>query len=92
MCFQNISHQKIHTFWNCAVNDEAPSTSSHIVEQIEIIQGVFLPGISQLNDSVPDKKRKGKTQFSPRKDSKKKKNGFDIAYLLSHQLMDRVIE
>ena len=35
-----------------------------IVEQIEDIQAVVLPGISQLNDSAPDKKRADQTQFS----------------------------
>ena len=40
---QNISHQKIYTFWYCDVNDEAPLTSSQIFEQIEVIQGVVLP-------------------------------------------------
>ena len=39
---QNISHQKLYTFWHCIVNDEAPSISSQIVEQIEVIQGVVL--------------------------------------------------
>ena len=34
-----------------------------IVEQIEDIQAVVLPGISQLNDSVPDKQRADQTQF-----------------------------
>ena len=29
-----------------SINDEVASTSSQIVEQIEIIQGVVLPGIS----------------------------------------------
>ena len=54
--FQNISHQKIYTFWYCDVSDEAPLTSSQIFEQIEVIQGVVLPGKSKLNDSAPDKK------------------------------------
>ena len=51
---QNISHQKVYTFWHCVVNNEVPSTSSQIVEQIEVIQGVVLPGISKMNDSAPD--------------------------------------
>ena len=25
---QNISHQKVYTFWHCVVNGEIPSTSS----------------------------------------------------------------
>ena len=31
---QNMSHQKIYTFWYYVVNDEVPSTSSQIVERI----------------------------------------------------------
>ena len=53
---QNISHQKISTFWYCVVNDEVPSTSSQIFKPIEVIQWVVLPGISKLNNSAPDKK------------------------------------
>ena len=63
---QNISHQKVYTFCHCAVNDEVPSTSSQIVEQIEVIQGVVLPGISKINDSAPDKNFQ-QTQFSSKK-------------------------
>ena len=47
---QNISHQKVYTFWQCVVNNEVPSTSSQIVEQIEVIQGVVLPVISKMNE------------------------------------------
>ena len=56
---QNISHQKVYTFWYCVVNDEVPSTSSQIFQQIEVIRGIVLPGISKMNDSV-----KEQTQFS----------------------------
>ena len=35
-----------------------PSISSQIVEQIEVIQGVVLPGISKMNGSAPGKKPK----------------------------------
>ena len=58
---QNISHQKVYTFWYCVVNDEVPSTSSQVFQQIEVIRGVVLPGISKMNDSV-----KEETQFSPK--------------------------
>ena len=53
---QKMFHQKICTFWYCVVNDEVPSISSQIFEQIEVIQELVLPGISKLNDSAPDKK------------------------------------
>ena len=43
---QNMSHQKIYTFWYYPVNDEVPATSSQIVEQIEVIQEIALSGIS----------------------------------------------
>ena len=46
---QNMSHHKIYTFWHCVFREGVPSTSSQIVEQIEVIQGVVLPGISRLN-------------------------------------------
>ena len=52
---------------NCIVNDGVLSTSSQIVEQIEVFQGVVLPGISKMNDSVPVKKPKEQIQFSPKK-------------------------
>ena len=47
---QNMSYQKIYTFWYYVVNDEVPSTSSKIVEQIEVIQEVVLPDMSKLSD------------------------------------------
>ena len=31
---QNVSHQKVYTFWHCVVNNEVPSTSFEIVKQI----------------------------------------------------------
>ena len=51
---------------HCVVNDEVLSTSE-IVEQNEVVQGVVLPEISKMNDSAPDKKPKEQTQFSPKK-------------------------
>ena len=65
--FQNVFLQKVYTFWHCVINDEVPSTSSEIVEQIKIIQGIVLPGISKMKYSAADKKPKGKTQFSLKK-------------------------
>ena len=90
---QNISHQKVYTFWYCFINDELPSTSSKIVKQIEVIQGVVLSGISKMNDSAPGKKRKNKHYFLQKKPLVRG-NWFwyCLLYLLSHQLMDRVIE
>ena len=86
---QNISHQKVYTFWYCLVNDEEPSTSFQIIEQIEVIQGVVLTGISKTNDSALGKKPK----FSPKETLV---NGkwfwYCLLNLLSHQLMHRVIE
>ena len=88
---QNMSHQKIYTFWYA--NDDAPATYSQIVEQIEVIQGVVLPWISKLNDSAPDKKQGRQTQFSPKKNREKGKwIWYCQLYLWSHQLMERVIE
>ena len=52
-----MSHQKIYQFWYFLVNDDVPSTSSQIVEQVEVIEEVVLPGISKLNDSALDKKQ-----------------------------------
>ena len=59
---EDIPYQKIYTFWFCVVNDEVPSTSSQIFEQIEVIQGVVLSGTSKLNDLAPDKKPWNQTQ------------------------------
>ena len=49
------------------VNDEIPSISSEIVEQIEVIQVVLLPGESKQNDSTIKKKQGDQTQFSSKK-------------------------
>ena len=49
------------------VNDEIPSISSEIVEQIEVIQVVLLPGESKPNDSTIKKKQGDQTQFSSKK-------------------------
>ena len=88
---QNISHQKVYTFWHCIVNDEVPSTSSQMVEQIEVIQGVVLPGISKMNDAGPDKKPKEQIQFSQKKTLIKGEwFRYCLLYLLLHQLMDCV--
>ena len=64
---QNVSHQKVYIFWHGVINDEVPSTSSQIVEQITITQGIVLPGISKMKYSAADKKPKGQTQFSLKK-------------------------
>ena len=40
--------------------------SSQIVEQIEVIQVVVSSGMSNMNDSAPDKRPKEQTQFSPK--------------------------
>ena len=64
--FQNMSYQKIYLFWYYVVNDEVTSNSSQIVEQIDVIQEAVLPGISKLNDLVPDKKKGVQTHFSPK--------------------------
>ena len=48
LCLKNMSSQKIYTFWWCAVNNEVLSTSSQILEQIDVVQEVVLPGISKL--------------------------------------------
>ena len=50
-----ISSEDIYILY-CVVNDEIILASSQIFEQIEVIQGLILTGISKLNDSVPDKK------------------------------------
>ena len=47
---ENMSYQQMYTFYYYVVNGEVPSTSSQIVEQIEVIQEVVLRRISKLND------------------------------------------
>ena len=44
-----------------ANDDEAPSTSSQIVAQTEIIKEVVLPGLSKLNNSTKNKKKGDQT-------------------------------
>ena len=76
----------IYIYWHCVANDEVPSTSSQIVEKIEVFQGVFLPGISKLNKSAADKKPRNQPQFSPKKKTPEKGKWISccILYLLSH--------
>ena len=76
-------HQKKYTFWYCIVNDEVPSTSSQIFEQIEVIQEVVLPGIPKLNDSALGKREGDLTQFSPKKDSRKRKMDLILPIIFS---------
>ena len=61
-----MSHQTIYTFWYYVVNDQIPSTSSQIVEKIEDIQEVVLPGILKLNNSALEKKQGDQIQFFPK--------------------------
>ena len=61
-----MSHQTIYTFWYYVVNDQVPSTSSQIVEKIEDIQEVVLPGILELNNSALEKKQGDQLQFFPK--------------------------
>ena len=61
-----MSHQTIYTFWYYVVNDQVPSTSSQIVEKIEDIQEVVLPGILKLNNSALEKKQGDQIQFFPK--------------------------
>ena len=76
-----MSHHKIYTFWYCVVNEEVPSTSSQIVEQIEFIQEVVLPGISKLN-------RLSKHNFLQKRTLEKGKwISYYSLYFLSHQLL-----
>ena len=61
-----MSHQTIYTFWYYVANDQVPSTSSQIVEKIEDIQEVVLPGILKLNNSALEKKQGDQIQFFPK--------------------------
>ena len=59
------------------------STSSLIIEQIDVFQEVTLLGISKLNDSALDKKQGDLTQFFPKKDYRKRKMNLILA-IVSH--------
>ena len=48
----------------CCRDDESPSISSQIVEQIEVIQEVVLSAVAKLNDSAINKEQGDQTQFS----------------------------
>ena len=58
-----------------------PSASSQIVQQIEVVEEVVLPEVSNLSDSVMNRSQEDQTQSF-------RKNGFAIVtyfyYLLSH--------
>ena len=85
---QNMSYQKIYIFWYYVVSDEAPSTSSQIIQPIELIQEV-----SKLNEQEPDKKQGHQTRFFPKKTLQKSKwILYCLLYLLSHLLIGRVIK
>ena len=64
---QNMSHQKIYTFWYYVVNDEVPSTSSQIVERIvtysrcSFTRNIYLEWLSTREEIKGDQ-----TQFSPK--------------------------
>ena len=73
---QNMSHHKIYIFWYCVVNEEVASTSSQIVEQIEVIQEVVLLGISKAESIF-------KTQFSQKIDSRKRKMNLILSVIFS---------
>ena len=62
-----------YAFLYCVVSDEVLPNSSQTIEQIEVIQEVFVPGVSKTNDSALDKKQGDKTQFYPKKDARKRK-------------------
>ena len=47
-------------------------TFSQIIEEIDVIQEVLLPEISELNDSTLDKKQGEQTECSSKRDSRKK--------------------
>ena len=50
-----------------ANDDLAPSTSSQIVGQIEVIKEVLLQGVLKLNDSVKNQEQGDQTQCFPNK-------------------------
>ena len=58
-----------------ANDDGAPSRSSQIAEQNEMIKKVlfFYQGVLKLNDSAKNKEKGDKTQFSPNKHYRKGK-------------------
>ena len=77
-----MSHQKIDLYILLgglyivvANDDEAPSTSSQIVELNELIKKVlfFYRGLLKLNDSAKNKEQGYQTQFSPNKHYRKGK-------------------
>ena len=58
-----MSHQKMYAFCYCIVYDKIQSTSSKIVEQIEVNQKLVWTGTPKLNESALDKKQGNQTQF-----------------------------
>ena len=59
------------------------STSSQIVEQIEVILEVVLRGISKLNGSALDTKQGDQTQFFSEQRLQEKENRFDIPIIIT---------
>ena len=66
-----------------------------MVKQIEVIQEVISPELSNLNDQIMNKKRGDQIQFSPEKIPSKKENGpiiFSHPAISLYRLMDHVLE
>ena len=90
LLLKNISPQKIDILWHGCQwwNVEVPSTFSQTVGQIEVVEKVVLPEVSNMNDSAINKNQGNQTHFSPEKIHLKKENRFAIVsyicYLVSH--------
>ena len=67
----------------CYRDDELTSTSSQIVEQIEVIQEVVLQAVPKLNDSATNKELGDQTQVSLNTvNTLEEENGWAITYYI----------
>ena len=80
-----VSSENMYIFLQyCVVSyDKAPSISSQIIEQIEVIQEAVLSGVSKLNDSAMKNEQEDQTNFLPNKHPRNRKW---ICYYLLYSL------
>ena len=82
----------IYTFWYSVANDEVSSTSSEIVEQIEDIQEVDMPGMYLSWKSALGNRETKKGFLQKKTLGKGRLTWYYLLYSVWNQLMDRVIE
>ena len=66
--------------------------SQQNIEQTKVIQEVYSPDVSKLNDAVMNRKQGNQIHISPKKKNKKKENGFIALAKSSYQSIDCIMK